>query len=109
MRYVVRGNDCVYGKVRYRSLPPITTFANTVTTTQSAETKDVVAVSKEAAAESKLSLGVKRPAVSHILKSFISRICSHTHNSRRTIPTRRPRSPRSSGWLSPARRRKRTR
>ena len=51
MRYVVRGNDCVYGKVRYCSLPPITTFANTLATVQSAETKDVAAVSKTAAAE----------------------------------------------------------
>lgn len=78
MRYVVRGTDCVYGKVRYRSLPPITTSANTLAIIQSAETKDVVTVAKKAATESKLSIGVKRSAASHILKSFIMCICSNT-------------------------------
>lgn len=53
-------------------------FANTLATVQSAETKDVAAVSKTAAAESKLSMGVKRSAVSHILESFILRIRSNT-------------------------------
>jgi hypothetical protein len=70
MRYVVQGNDRVYGKVRYRTVHPILLkSANTLATFQSAETKDAAAVFKKAAAESKQQFGVKRSAVSHIPSS----------------------------------------